>query len=389
MGAPTYDGNGASFTVAKSGDSPTLTSDFYIMFGHVDFVLKAAPGTGIVSSAVLQSDDLDEIDWEWLGGDNNQVQTNYFGKGQTITYDRGAFHPNPGNHDSFHTYSIDWTSSQIVWQIDGNTVRVLTPAQSNNQYPQTPMMIKIGCWAGGDPGNPEGTIEWAGGLTDYSAGPFSMQVKSISVTDYSTGTQYVYTDKSGTWQSIEAVGGQVNGQGTPGSAPSAQSNPPAPSSTSTPRSSEVRPPHSTSTYVTPSVYPWIPDTTTTLNTVPSPISTFAGVPSSWLVTESGSASSPSSASKTHHSSSSSSSSHRVSSSVGGTESSTVQSIESPATIGTPATFVTYSTTVLPGSTNSSVSPSFTVAPSNGGANGHFSVRNGLALVGGLIFAIVL
>src|SRR4051794_20869156 len=83
MGAPTYDGKGASFTVAKSGDAPTLTSNFYIMFGHVDFILKAAPGTGIVSSAVLQSDCLDEIDWEWLGGNNNQVQTNYFGKGQT------------------------------------------------------------------------------------------------------------------------------------------------------------------------------------------------------------------------------------------------------------------------------------------------------------------
>ena len=164
QGAPTYDGNGASFTVAKTGDSPTLTSNFYIMFGHVDFVIKAAPGTGIVSSAVLQSDDLDEIDWEWLGGDNAQVQTNYFGKGQTATYDRSAFHPNPGNHDGFHKYSIDWTSSQITWQIDGNTIRVLTPAQSNNQYPQTPMMLKIGAWAGGDPGNAEGTISKSASL---------------------------------------------------------------------------------------------------------------------------------------------------------------------------------------------------------------------------------
>ena len=158
-GNPTYDSNGASFTVAKSGDSPQLTSKWYIMFGHVEFSIKAAPGVGVVSSAVLQSDDLDEIDWEWLGGDDTQVQSNYFGKGQTTTYNRGAFHADPGNHDAFHTYTIDWTAQQIVWQIDGTTVRVLTPATAeSNQYPQTPMQIKVGAWSGGDSANAPGTI---------------------------------------------------------------------------------------------------------------------------------------------------------------------------------------------------------------------------------------
>lgn len=129
------------------------------MFGRVEYTIKAAPGTGIVSSAVLQSDDLDEIDFEWLGGDNTQVQTNYFGKGDTSTYNRGAFSANSGNHDGFHTYSVDWTSSEIVWAIDGTNIRVLTPATADtNQYPQTPMMIKVGVWAGGDSSNPSGTI---------------------------------------------------------------------------------------------------------------------------------------------------------------------------------------------------------------------------------------
>jgi hypothetical protein len=65
-----------SFTVSKSGDSPQLTSKWYIMFGKVEFTAKAAPGAGIVSSFVLQSDTLDEIDWEWLGADPNEVQSN-------------------------------------------------------------------------------------------------------------------------------------------------------------------------------------------------------------------------------------------------------------------------------------------------------------------------
>jgi beta-glucanase (GH16 family) len=157
--SPSYGSDGASFTVSKQGDAPLIQSDWYIMFGHVEFVIKAAPGVGIVSSAVLQSDDLDEIDWEWLGGNNEYVQTNYFGKGNTATYNRAATHANSGNHDSFHTYTIDWTSSHVVWQIDGETVRVLTPESAeSNQYPQTPMMVKVGVWAGGDPNNNEGTI---------------------------------------------------------------------------------------------------------------------------------------------------------------------------------------------------------------------------------------
>jgi len=79
QGNPTYGSDGVSFTVAKSGDSPQLTSKWYIMFGKVDIVMQAAPGAGIVSSFVLQSDTLDEIDWEWLGAGPDEAQTNYFG----------------------------------------------------------------------------------------------------------------------------------------------------------------------------------------------------------------------------------------------------------------------------------------------------------------------
>lgn len=159
-GSVSYDDtNGATFTISKQGDGPLIQSGWYIMFGKVEFTMKAAPGKGIVSSAVLQSDNLDEIDWEWLGGNNNQVQTNYFGKGDTSSYSRGAFHDIMGNHDDFHTYSVDWTSHQIVWAIDGKTVRVLTPETAEtDKYPQTPMMVKVGVWAGGDSNNAQGTI---------------------------------------------------------------------------------------------------------------------------------------------------------------------------------------------------------------------------------------
>lgn len=71
-----YSDKGAEFVIAKAGQAPTIQTDFYIFFGKVEVVMQASPGTGIVSSVVLESDDLDEIDWEWLGGDLTQVESN-------------------------------------------------------------------------------------------------------------------------------------------------------------------------------------------------------------------------------------------------------------------------------------------------------------------------
>lgn len=55
--------NGAKFTISEKGDAPTIETDYYIFFGEVTITMQGAPGTGIVSSAILESDDLDEIDW--------------------------------------------------------------------------------------------------------------------------------------------------------------------------------------------------------------------------------------------------------------------------------------------------------------------------------------
>ena len=55
--------DGAVFRIAKPKDAPTIVSSFYIMWGRYEVVLKPAPGAGIISSIVLQSDNLDEIDW--------------------------------------------------------------------------------------------------------------------------------------------------------------------------------------------------------------------------------------------------------------------------------------------------------------------------------------
>ncbi|KHN96276.1 extracellular cell wall glucanase Crf1 [Metarhizium album ARSEF 1941] len=212
-GSPSYSSNGVSFAVSRSRDAPQLASVFYIMFGRVEITMKAAPGAGIVSSLVLQADSLDEIDIEWLGSNPDEIQSNYFGKGQTTTYNRGQFHAVSGTQANFITYTIDWTQDRIVWMAGDKVLRELKASDAEaNQYPQTPMQVKFGAWAGGDASaNAPGTVDWARGPTDFSKGPFSMLVQKVVVTDYSTGKQYKYKDTSGTWQSIEAIDGSVNG----------------------------------------------------------------------------------------------------------------------------------------------------------------------------------
>lgn len=199
--------NGATFVVNRQGDAPTVQSKFHIFFGTVEVIMRAAAGQGIVSSIVLQSDDLDEIDWEWIGGNNSYVQTNYFGKGNTTTYDRAIWHPVKNVQGDFHNYTTDWSPEKIDFYIDGNVVRTLKYGEANggHNFPQTPCDVRLGIWAGGQQGNNNYTVEWAGGATDFSKAPFVMTVQSVRVSDASTGnSQYVWTDRSGSYQSIKS-----------------------------------------------------------------------------------------------------------------------------------------------------------------------------------------
>lgn len=59
----TYGTNGAEFIMTSEGLASTIVSSNYIFFGKVEVVMRAANGTGVISSFVMESDDLDEIDW--------------------------------------------------------------------------------------------------------------------------------------------------------------------------------------------------------------------------------------------------------------------------------------------------------------------------------------
>ncbi|EMC99972.1 glycoside hydrolase family 16 protein [Baudoinia panamericana UAMH 10762] len=202
-----FTNNGAELAISQSGQSVTAQSTFYIFWGQVEIIMQAASGTGIISTFDLLSDDLDEIDMEIMGGNTSWVESNWYGWGDQTQYN-SEYLECDGPQQKMHNYTIVWSQEQIQWIVDGNVSRIV-PYAAPHQYPQTPSILKFGIWAGGDATEPEGTIQWAGGKTDWSKGPFTMTVQSIKITDGSTNTSsYAYGDRSGSYNSIQAVAGE-------------------------------------------------------------------------------------------------------------------------------------------------------------------------------------
>lgn len=146
---------------------------------------------------------------EALGGSTDKLQTNYYGKGDNSEdYDRWTWQPVTSPQEVFHKYTWIWSKEKLFWAIDGTVVRTVdyADAKDGTRFPQTPMRVRIGIWAGGDPARIKGTIDWAGGETDYSKAPFTMYVKSVEIVNYTPAESYVYSDKSGSSDSIEING---------------------------------------------------------------------------------------------------------------------------------------------------------------------------------------
>ena len=111
-----------------------------------------------------------------------------------------------------------------------------------------------------------------------------MYVKSIAVTDYSTGTQYTYSGTDGTWQSIKSNGGTINSSGN--GASKVDSAAPAITSVSNGAPVPFEGTHrDTSSSAVRSGYPWVATTLQTSAT--STATSYPGLPAGWTVTSSG------------------------------------------------------------------------------------------------------
>eukprot|EP00253_Pinus_taeda_P032433 PITA_32433 len=126
----------------------------------------------------------DEIDFEFLGnlsGDPYILHTNVFAQGLGGREQQFYLWFDPTL--DFHTYSVLWTSNQIIFSVDGSPVRVfknreteLGKVDSNYHYPKTQAMrVYSSLWNADD---------WAtrGGLvkTDWTKAPFVASLRNFN-----------------------------------------------------------------------------------------------------------------------------------------------------------------------------------------------------------------
>ncbi|KAJ5997048.1 hypothetical protein N7499_006635 [Penicillium canescens] len=171
----TEDGN-LIMTMPKNSVGTLFANNHYIWYGKISGKIKSSRGKGVVTAFILLSDVKDEIDYEWVGADLTNVQTNYYWQGVLDWHNSGNISVNGGDtFNDWHTYEIDWTPEKVDWIVDGSVQRTLKKADTYNetskqfQFPQTPSRLQMSLWPAGQASNAQGTIDWAGGPIDWNS----------------------------------------------------------------------------------------------------------------------------------------------------------------------------------------------------------------------------
>ena len=68
-------------TMPKDSVGTLLASTSYVWYGKVSATMKTSRGAGVVTAFILLSDVKDEIDFEFVGVDLNDAQSNYYFQG--------------------------------------------------------------------------------------------------------------------------------------------------------------------------------------------------------------------------------------------------------------------------------------------------------------------
>ncbi|TVY13433.1 putative glycosidase crf2 [Lachnellula arida] len=216
-GNPLEYNNNLLLTMAPDSVGTLLASSTYMWYGNVKATFKSSRGQGVVTAFILLSDVKDEIDFEFVGADLQDAQTNYYFQG-IANYDHGGNISLSDTFNNYHTYEIDWTPDQITWKVDSQIGRTLKRADTWNatsnqwMYPQTPARVQLSLWPGGLASNGQGTIDWAGGLVDWSSadiknnGYYYATFQSVTVDCFNATsapgtndeTSYTYNSLAGT-----------------------------------------------------------------------------------------------------------------------------------------------------------------------------------------------
>lgn len=80
-GYPKLDDGNLLLTMPKNTVGTLFANNHYVWYGKISGKVKSSRGAGVVTAFILLSDVKDEIDFEWIGADLANVQTNYYWQG--------------------------------------------------------------------------------------------------------------------------------------------------------------------------------------------------------------------------------------------------------------------------------------------------------------------
>lgn len=172
-----------------------VSSTKYLWFGKIGASMKTSHDHGVITAMITYSDVKDEIDFESLGFNLTNPQTNYYSLG-ILNYTNTKNSSTSDTFQNWHYYEMDWKEDKIEWLIDGELVRTLERDDTWNSsthrydYPSTPSRVQFSLWPGGSTLNGLGTIEWAGGEINWNSddikqhGYYYAYVKNVSIEAY-------------------------------------------------------------------------------------------------------------------------------------------------------------------------------------------------------------
>ncbi|KAG0362956.1 hypothetical protein BGZ54_008420 [Gamsiella multidivaricata] len=198
------------------GLGSVVSTTRFMQYGKVAARIKTGSSSpGVVSAFIIRNEDPgDEIDFEFVGRDPSEAQTNFYYRTPPdmnttlIDYSNSGKEPLGVNTVlDFHDYEIEWMPDYLIWRVDGKVIRSIFKNQTKNdfdpvsgasiidqatgqirkKYPSTPARIQFGIWDGGQ--GQEGTAAWAGHPTDWSKTNqmYEIQVDYIDIQCFYTG----------------------------------------------------------------------------------------------------------------------------------------------------------------------------------------------------------
>lgn len=174
---------------STEGLAITFNSTYKMEYGSVEVTLKTNGLGGFVTAFILMSPHGDEIDLEWVGKEQHDVQSNYFFQGYPIYGVNSYRNPVLGGavNATFHDYKISWSPNHIAWFVDGKLTHTINRNSTKNQngfcdniyhMPYEPSYLQFGVWDGSH------VSGWSGGKIDWKhqKKPLSAVFKQITVT---------------------------------------------------------------------------------------------------------------------------------------------------------------------------------------------------------------